>query len=84
MKFHVYELQIDENSYFNVEIFRASFLSIEHLRRPSMFKSVHTLKFKVQLTPNFFFAKIHFLVPLIIIAKKLSRLIKSRDFYEAV
>lgn len=45
MKFHVYGLQIDENSYFNVEIFRASFLSIEHLRRPSMFKPVHTLKF---------------------------------------
>ena len=36
----------------------------------------------MQLTPIFFFAKIHFLVPLIIIAKKLSRLIKSRDFYE--
>ena len=34
----------------------------------------------MQLTP-IFFAKVHFLVPLIIIAKKLSRLIKSRDFY---
>ena len=40
------------------------------------------MNIKVQLTPNCFFAKIHFLVPLIIIAKKLSRLIKSRDFYE--